>query len=276
MPRMHFGLGGVALGVAGTVAVLMFIPAGNADTQPRPSALSTSPELSTFLEKSVYPRPAEKTSEQVIAEVAAAPEPGQPAPVQNLALPSAPATVAATTQTPTPATVSVGSTTAATGPRELVAVRSAVNMRAGPSTRNPTLFVLNPDEQVAVLERQGGWVRIEKSNGATGWVYSRYLGDGSGSDDVDTTVTGSIEPSAAPKPRVEKPRVEKPIREARIEQRRNRDAGLASIRLRAAPSRGAETIFTVEPGTPLRVAERRNGWARVVVPGGMSGWVRVQ
>jgi SH3-like domain-containing protein len=262
---MHFGLGGVALGVAGTVAVLMLIPAGNADTQPRPTALSTSPELSTFLDKSVDPRPAEKTSEQVIAEVAAAPEPGQPAPVQNLALPTAPATltVAATPGAPTER-------------RELVAVRSAVNMRAGPSTSNPTLFVLNPDEQVAVLERQGGWVRIEKSNGATGWVYSRYLGDGSVDDDVDATVTASIEPETAPQPRVEKPRFEKPIRKSRIEQRRNRDTGLASIRLRAAPSRGAETIFTVDPGTPLRIAERRNGWARVVVPGGMSGWVRVQ
>ena len=270
MPRMHFGLGGVALGVAGTVAVLMLIPGGNADTQSRPTALSTSPELSTFLDKSIDPRPAEKTSEQVIAEVAAAPEPGQPAPVRNLALPTAPTTVAATTATP--ATLTAAATPGQpTGPRELLSVRSAVNMRAGPSTSNPTLFVLNPDEQVAVLERQGGWARIEKSNGATGWVYSRYLGNGS-VDDVDTTVTGSIETATAPKPRVEKP-----VRQAKVvEVPRNRDAGLASIRLRAAPSRGAETIFTVDPGTPLRVAERRNGWARVVVPGGMSGWVRVQ
>lgn len=259
MPRMHFGLGGVALGVAGTVAILMLIPGDNTDTQSRASALSTSPELSTFLDKSIDTRPSEKTSDQVIAEVAAAPEPGQPAPVQNLALPTAPATltVAATGTQPT-------------GPRELLAVRSAVNMRAGPSTSDPTLFVLNPDEQVAVLERQGGWARIEKSNGATGWVYSRYLGDGSVADDVDTTVTGSIEPAASPKPRVEKP-----IREARVEQPRN-SVGLASIRLRAAPSRGAETVFTVEPGTPLRIAERRKGWARVVVPGGMSGWVQVR
>jgi SH3-like domain-containing protein len=250
----------------------MLIPGGNADSQPRPTALSTSPELSTFLDKSIDPRPAQKTSEQVIAEVAAAPEPGQPAPVQNLALPTTPTTVAMA-----PATLTVAATPGQpTGPRKLVAVRSAVNMRAGPSTSNPTLFVLNPDEQVAVLERQGGWVRIEKSNGATGWVYSRYLGDGSVDDDVDATVTASIEPETALQPRVEKPRFEKPIRKSRIEQRRNRDAGLASIRLRAAPSRGAETIFTVDPGTPLRIAERRKGWARVVVPGGMSGWVQVR
>jgi SH3-like domain-containing protein len=267
---MHFGLGGVALGVAGTVAVLMLIPGDNSGTQSRPTVLSTSPELSTFLDKSIDPRPTEKTSEQVIAEVAAAPEPGQPAPVQNLALRTTPTTVAATT--PTPATLTVTATPGQpTGPRELLSARSAVNMRAGPSTSNPTLFVLNPDEQVAVLERQGGWARIEKSNGATGWVYSRYLGDGSVDDDVDSTVTGSIEPVTSPKPRVEKP-----VRQARVEQPRNSGAGLASIRLRAAPSRGAETVFSVEPGTPLRIAERRKGWARVVVPGGMSGWVQVR
>jgi SH3-like domain-containing protein len=259
MRRTRFGFGGVALGVVGTVGVLMLIPGGNDTAAPRQSAVSTSPALARFLDNALETRPTEKTSDQVIAEVAAGPEPGQPAPVQKLAVPVV-QTVAATTTAPvTP-----------TGPRELVAARSAVNLRAGPSTSNPTLFVLQPDEQVAVVERQGGWAKVEARNGETGWVYGSYLGDGSVASDVDTTATSSIEPAAA-----QKPRVEKPIREASVERPRQTASSPNLIRLRAGPSRGAETIGTVEPGTPLRIAERRDGWARVVVPGGISGWVRV-
>lgn len=259
MRRTRFGLGGVTLGIVGTVGVLMLIPGGNNDATPRQSAVSTSPQLAAFLDNAIDTRPAEKTSAEVIAEVAAGPEPGQPAPVQNVVAPLGPQTVAATTAVPEPA-----------GPRELVAARTAVNLRSGPSTANPTLFVLQPDEQVAIVERQGGWAKVEARNGETGWVYGSYLGDGSVAGDADRTVTSSVEPAT-----VRKSRAEKPIREARVERPRDTGSNLASIRLRAGPSRNAETIGTIDPGTPLRIAERRNGWARVVVPGGISGWVRV-
>ena len=260
MRRTRFGLRGVMLGVAGTVGVLMLIPGDNTDDAPRQSAVSTSPRLANFLDNAVDPRPVEKTSAQVIAEVAAGPEPGQPVPVQTAVAPS-PQTVSATAAVPDP-----------TQSRELVSARTAVNVRSGPSTGNPTLHVLQPDEQVAVVERQGGWTKIVTPNGETGWVYGRYLGDGSVASDVDNTATGSVEP-AAPPPK--KARVEKPIRQARVERPRNTGSDLAAIRLRAGPSRNAPTIGTIDPGTPLRIAERRNGWARVVVPGGISGWVRV-
>lgn len=257
MRRTRFGLGGVTLGVVGTVGVLMLIPGGNGDAAPRQSAVSTSPQLASFLDSAIETRPAEKTSAEVIAEVAAGPEPGQQAPVQTFALSVTPQAGDGTATQPDMAQ------------RELVAARTAVNLRAGPSTSNPTLFVLQPDEQVAIVDRQGNWAKVEARNGETGWVYGSYLGGGSTAD-VDRTVTSSVEPAATPKARVEKP-----VRQSRTERSRNTDSNLASIRLRAGPSRSAETIGTIAPGTPLRIAERRNGWARVVVPGGISGWVRV-
>ncbi len=270
MRRTRFGLGGVTLGVVGTVGVLMLIPAGDGDASTRQSAVSTSPKLATFLDNAVDTRPAEKTSAEVIAEVAAGPEPGQPAPVQTAALTVTPQPVTGAAPAMTDPVVAEATTPMPDTTRELVAARTAVNLRAGPSTSNPTLFVLQPDEQVAIVDRQGGWAKVEARNGETGWVYGSYLGDSS-VDDVDRTVTSSIEPIAK-KPKV---RVEKPTREARVERPRKTGSDLAAIRLRAGPSRSAETIGTVDPGTPLRIAERRNGWARVVVPGGISGWVRV-
>lgn len=241
--RKGLGFGKILLGLVGLVGLLMLLPAGPADTtvSETPRALSTSPELIRYLDNAVAPKVPAKTPSEVVAELASEPEPGSSPVVGSPALSPAVGT--------TEPVVVEG-----TGPRELIAVRSAVNMRSGPSTNHATLFVLQPDEQVAILARDGNWAKVSKGNGATGWVYARFLG---------------------PEDAASEPRREQPVRQARVEQKPpSKGAELASIRLRAAPSTRAQTVLMVEPGTPLRIAERRNGWARVVVPGGMSGWVR--
>ena len=268
MRKGSFGLGKVLLATTGIVGALMLIPGGDDSATPsgsgavKQTALSTSPELASFLSDAVATKPAAKTADQVIAEVAAAPEPGTLKPVAGLDSPDdseitgsvAPVQQASLSVTPT-------------GPRELTSVRSAVNMRAGPSTSNATLFVLQPDEQVAILERDGGWAKVEKTNGATGWVYSRYLGSG---DVVDAP--RAKKPVASELPRQASVQAERPRQTIRSDNR-NR-GGLAAVRLRSAPSTRAPAIFEVEAGTPLRVAERRGNWLRVVLPDGGSGWVR--
>lgn len=251
---MRMSLGKILLATTGIAGALMLIPGDpgrqSPTTAPQQTALSTSPELASFLDNAIAPNPAAMTPEQVIAEAAAAPEPG--APVKGLELPTDPEITGSISVTSTPV-----------GPRELTSVRSPVNMRAGPSTSYATLFVLQPDEQVAILARDGSWAQVEKTNGATGWVYSRYLGTDSG---------------------VDAPSVSAPVREASVdaEQRprktvkvvRDDGAELAGIRLRASPSNKAPTVYEVEPGTPIRVAQRRGSWLRVVLPNGVSGWVK--
>lgn len=250
----RLGLGKIVLASAGLFGALLLLPSSDPvpqqPSQSEPSILSTSPELTRFLDNAVHPQVAAKTPAEVVAEVAAAPEPGSAGPVSGLDVPTAPEDIVAS------------SATAISESSELTSVRSAVNMRSGPSTSFATLFVLQPDEQVAVLERDGGWAKVEKTNGATGWVYGRYLGAG---DDADAIATAT-----ATEPR-------RPVRQARVEAAPQTDsASLAAIGLRASRSSRSAVVMTVEPGTPLRVAERRNNWARVVLPGGMSGWVRTR
>lgn len=241
MIRRRFGFGQVSLAVVGIVAALMLIPGdGGTVEAAKPRALSTSPELTRFLDGAIDTRPAARSSAEVIAEAAAAPEPGQPA---KVALPQPPETQVAAV--PEPA-----------GP--LTSVRSPVNMRSGPSTGHATLMVLHPDERVSVLAQQDGWAQIRKADGTTGWVYGRYLGIGA---------PEATEPAAS----------EKPIREASAETRTRNDISTnAAVRLRASPSSMSQTIMTVEPGTPMQVAEQRRGWIRVILPDGLSGWIRVR
>lgn len=252
---MRMSLGKILLASSGIVVALMLIP-GDRDPKSTTSTpvLSTSPELASFLDNAVAPSPAAKTPEQVIAEVAAAPEPG--APVKGLELPTDPEITGSISVTSTPV-----------GPRELTSVRAPVNMRAGPSTSYATLFVLQPDEQVTILSRDGSWTQIEKTNGATGWVYSRYLGTGGGVDEPRSDPVASAPVREASVDAEERPR-------KTVKVVRDDGAQLAGIRLRASPSNRAPQVYEVEPGTPLRVAQRRGSWLRVVLPNGVSGWVK--
>src|SRR5690606_7596293 len=125
MRTSPFNLGGISLGVIGTVGVLMLIPGGNSDSQPRQAALAASPELTRFLDDAVDTTPAAKTSAEVVAEVAAGPEPGQPvATVRPVAVPA----------TPAPALTAATELAAPLPAGDKVAAHTAVNMRSGPST----------------------------------------------------------------------------------------------------------------------------------------------
>ena len=145
-------------------------------------------------------------------------------------------------------------------PKELAHVgSSALNVRAGPSSSTAKLFVLQPGTQVATAESDGSWVRIVTSDGQEGWVFRRYLSTG----------------AAAHEPAVTEARAEArdAVTEARPQQRTARIAG--RVPLRAAPSGRSERLFVLEPGERVVIAEQRGRWARVIVDGGISGWVRL-
>lgn len=241
----RIGWGHVLLVTVGLVAALMLIPAGPSDDDtPRTSRLfSTSPDLQRFLDDAAQVAPGAPTSEEVIATVGARPEIVRPELEIAVAAPAA-EELDETETASVPPEVPIDSTT----------VRTAVNMREGPSTNNPTLFVLQPDEKVAILERDGGWARVRRDDGATGWVYARYLGDA---------------PAEARTPTSRRAAPDTPT-----QSRASSGTELASLRLRSGPSQLSRVLLVVEPGTPLRVAERRSGWVRVVLPDGVSGWIR--
>jgi uncharacterized protein YraI len=154
---------------------------------------------------------------------------------------------------------------------ERLTVRSAVNMRAGPSTSTSTIMVLPPGEPVAVLGRNKGWINVALPDGQTGWVYQRYLSNGAG-----------VEAEPARKPKAEP--VIRETRTASVERRRERrrlveddDYGFSvrrGVALRDRPSSNGAALFRVEEGESIEIAERRGNWVRIRVDGGVSGWVQ--
>lgn len=278
MRHTRFGFGTAAFALTGTVGILLLVPGdpaskATATTGAQP-AFTTSSELTTFLDNAVDPARAQQTSDRVIASVASAPESARAEVEVKVAAPTAPVQGLALPET---AAMTVTGSVAASG--ETLSARTAVNMRSGPSTSYGTLTILQPDEPVTVLARNGSWAMIRRSDGATGWVYGSYLGDGASVASTAAPVRSAepIREASVTAREVEAEQVRKTrfsLREPRRETRRDDDSQLAAIRLRASPSSRSETIMMVDAGTPLRIAEKRRGWARVVIPGGISGWVQ--
>ena len=254
MRRTQVGLSAITLAFAALMGGMLLIPAPEADSDvPQASALATSSSLSRFLGDAIDP--ARPLAAAPVTELAALPEPpvvSRPAlATPSVALPVTKPVPAVPAPVETALATAVEPPVAVPASAERIPVRTPVNLRSGPSTDEATLLVLPAKEEVAILERSGNWARIARNDGTTGWVFASYLGK----DMAPAPSATTREAAAAPRVEQEAPQ-------------------LASLKLRAEPSTRSRSITQLEPGTPLKVAERRPGWVRVIMPDGLTGWVR--
>lgn len=54
---------------------------------------------------------------------------------------------------------------------------SRVNLRAGPGTTNPVVRVVTRGTPAEVLEDHGNWRRIRLTDGGSGWIHGKFLGE---------------------------------------------------------------------------------------------------
>ena len=137
---------------------------------------------------------------------------------------------------------------------------SAVNMRSGPSTNADTLSVLAADQPVQVGDTSNGWAQVTLEDGTTGWVYASYL--------------GSAPPAAAAPTRtaIAQPRA---VISGSAGDLEDRMAHVGShLTAYARPLDSAQSVFTLEPGDEVRIAEVRGDWLRVETEDGMMAWIR--
>jgi SH3-like domain-containing protein len=242
-------VGVVALGVG----ALALIPGGarpmvaTADTDQASVALASvstpNPDLLRRLDAEVAPPPVTPAAPEPTKVAAVSPAPAVPP--TDLAAPPMPAS----DPTLRPDTIGL----------------SAVNLRSGPSSSADQISVLQPGEAVQVGEASGGWVRVTRADGSTGWVYSSYLASyaaaAATSNDQPTRVASTAQPRAV-------------IRggDSDLEDRTARIA--SRLPAYARPSNGAQSVFTLQPGDEVYISEVRGNWIRVETEDGMTAWIR--
>lgn len=144
--------------------------------------------------------------------------------------------------------------------------KSAVNLRAGPSSSTSTITVLQPGQAVQVGAMEDGWAEITLPDGSTGWVYSRYL----------ASVAATLPP---PEPQAAAPATEDTT-VARMDVKGNgkiegRTARVeSSLAARSIPASSARIVFRTEPGERVKIVDVRGKWLRIVTADGSSGWIQ--
>jgi SH3-like domain-containing protein len=253
------------LGVMGIGAIAL-LP-GDKDAQPtqrvatveaqRPSYLATDvpaagvDNIETASIVPLAPTPSEQEMPALVS-----PTPGSESSIATLPATGTSMTVASTDATAFPMDVTPSETTVTPGfdaNAKLTSVSSPVNLRAGPSSSTQTLLVLRPGDRVSVIEANNGWVNVALADGQVGWVSAKYV-NGFGGEVATAT----------------------PDQDERRDVRKRSFRVNGRVAVRAGPSRTAERLFVIDRGDRVRVVERRGNWARIVVDGGVSGWVPVR
>ena len=89
--------------------------------------------------------------------------------------------------------------------------------------------------------------------------------------------TNASQPAIAAEPEKQVAVAKKADEEERPQAMRGKFARLgAAVVVRAGPSRTAARLFVLDAGERVAIAEVRGAWIRVVLPSGVSGWVRAR
>jgi len=150
---------------------------------------------------------------------------------------------------------------------------TAVNMRSGPSTGAATLAVLAADQPVQIGDVSNGWVQVTLADGTSGWVYGTYLANGAPATASTPKPAGAAPASAATPTRIASTQARAVIRGSGDLE--DRIAHVAShLTAYARPFDSAQSVFSLEPGDEVRIAEVRGNWLRVETEDGMTAWIR--
>ena len=105
---------------------------------------------------------------------------------------------------------------------------------------------------------------VTRADGSTGWVYSAYLssaGSAAAASDQSRRIASTDQPRAV----IHGGDGDLTDRTARIASR---------LPAYSRPADGAQSVFTLQPGDEVYIAEVRGNWLRVETADGMSAWIR--
>ncbi|WP_163336706.1 SH3 domain-containing protein [Desulfopila sp. IMCC35008] len=108
-----------------------------------------------------------------------------------------------------------------------------VNVRTGPSTKNPVYMELFAGYPLKVTQRSGEWAKISDFEGDSGWIHNSLIGKN------DTVIINAKE----------------------------------SVNMRSGPSTTSPVVADVERGVIMKKIGEKGKWLQVRHSGGTVGWI---
>lgn len=127
------------------------------------------------------------------------------------------------------------------------------NLRSGPGTSYQRLAKLREGQSVRLLGRSGEWLKVQTSDGTTGWMHSELV-------NVSAQATRSLTVVNAPAA-------------ATSSNLRLGTTTDNKVNLRGGPSTDHAVLGQLSAGVQLEVIGESNGWYKVATSKGTVGWI---
>ena len=122
-----------------------------------------------------------------------------------------------------------------------------VNIRSGPNTKHQVVRKVKMNEELRRIKRLDDWSRVVLSDGETGWISDQYL---------------SLEKIKS------RDRTKKEVEKVYVTGQ--------TVNIRSGPGAKHRVMTKVKRGTELSRIKKADGWSRVKLPDGETGWISEQ
>jgi uncharacterized protein YgiM (DUF1202 family) len=150
-------------------------------------------------------------------------------------------------------------------------------IRLGPNIHSPVLQLIRRGTRLQVVGKQGAWLRLQLSNGNTGWIYHSFAQLQREPAEKPLTIikgsNGTSEPLVAQANVIKKSSSAGEVFSS-MQRRTQTYTSLPEVaRIRSGPTIHTPVLQLIRRGTRLQVVGKKGGWLKLQLRNGSTGWI---
>ena len=150
-------------------------------------------------------------------------------------------------------------------------------IRLGPSVHTPALQLIRRGTRLQVVGKKGDWLKLQLSNGSTGWIYHSLVQPQRQRAEKPLNVVkgshGTSEPLSAQTNVIKQANSAGEVLSA-MQRRAQSYTSLPRLaRIRSGPTLDALVLQLIPRGTRLQVVGRKGDWLELQLRNGNTGWI---
>ncbi len=143
-----------------------------------------------------------------------------------------------------------------------------LNIRVNPNVSEKMIGTLGEGEEVKVLDRQGGWAKVQTKNGI-GWVSGYYV---VGDTKVDNVLQNQPKKAVIGSPKENVKVVTTEQKDPSYIKTSGKVVSYTDLNVRMGPGTSTSVIGTASKGQVVNIIEESDGWYKVITDSGLTGW----
>lgn len=145
---------------------------------------------------------------------------------------------------------------------------AGLNIRVNPNVSERMIGTLGEGEEVKVLERQGGWAKVQTKNGI-GWVSGYYV---VGDSKVDNVLQNQPKKAVIGSSKENVKVISTEQKDPSYIKTSGKVVSYTDLNVRMGPGTSTSVIGTASKGQVVNIIEESDGWYKVITDSGLIGW----